>query len=339
MQQAAGTYDPFVRGGYPVGVRTIEAHDRVRDRRFPCEVWYPAAAGHRGQNAVRDATPRSGTFPLVVYSHQAGGSRRSATFLCTHLSSHGYVVAALDHSELVVPELRGAENESGDQTTARVAEWIASRVPDVRFLLDFVLGGDGSGGYASPDPGRVGIVGHSFGGWTALATPSADDRVGAVVALAPAGSVTRRPGVIPVTTTYGWDRPMPTLFLVADQDTPLPLDGMRELFGRAPAPRQMVILRRADHQHFVDEIEREHEAFRSMPASGDVAWLAEMRPFAELCPADEAHAFVRGLTLSHLDASLRHDERARLFLRDDLETELGRRGIHATVEDPDQGTA
>lgn len=40
------------------------------------------------------------SLPLIVFSHYSGGHRRSATFLCTHLASHGYVVAVLDHSEV-----------------------------------------------------------------------------------------------------------------------------------------------------------------------------------------------------------------------------------------------
>src|SRR2546426_6930856 len=43
-------YDPFVRGRFPVGVRTIQALDTVRNRLFPCEIWYPAAAQHTGQD-------------------------------------------------------------------------------------------------------------------------------------------------------------------------------------------------------------------------------------------------------------------------------------------------
>src|SRR6266516_4776950 len=118
-------YDPFDRGPFPVGVVTVQAPDPARDRLFPCEIWYPAAAHHAGQDlapdsrdlvaarpddtpraraAVRDAEPRPGTYPLVVFSHHGGGHRRSATFLCTHLSSHGYVVAALDHWEVVAEE-------------------------------------------------------------------------------------------------------------------------------------------------------------------------------------------------------------------------------------------
>src|SRR5262245_23881465 len=106
-------YDPFVRGRFPVGVRTIEALDTARDRTFPCEIWYPAASQHTGQDiaietqdvftiasrnttrsqmAVRDAVSKSGTYPLILFSHPSGYHRRAATFLCTHLSSHGYVV-------------------------------------------------------------------------------------------------------------------------------------------------------------------------------------------------------------------------------------------------------
>ncbi|MGZ3532833.1 MAG: alpha/beta hydrolase [Vulcanimicrobiaceae bacterium] len=66
----------------------------------------------RRQLAVRDAAARPGTYPLIVFSHHSGGHRRTATFLCTHLSSHGYVVAALDHSEVVAAELARNDGES-----------------------------------------------------------------------------------------------------------------------------------------------------------------------------------------------------------------------------------
>ena len=54
-------------------------------------------AGKNTQNAVMNAKARSGTFPLVVFSHGYGGERRQSTFFCTHLASHGYVIAAMDH--------------------------------------------------------------------------------------------------------------------------------------------------------------------------------------------------------------------------------------------------
>ncbi len=113
-------YDPFGRGPFPVGVRSGEIVDASRgDRTLQFEVWYPAAAPFfavdlvtwtqdsfsvvpggpvQRQAAVRDATPRDGTYPLVVYSHPSAGHRRQSSFLCTHLASHGYVVAAVDHA-------------------------------------------------------------------------------------------------------------------------------------------------------------------------------------------------------------------------------------------------
>ncbi len=34
-------YDPFARGAFSVGVRTVELRDAARARTFPCEIWMP----------------------------------------------------------------------------------------------------------------------------------------------------------------------------------------------------------------------------------------------------------------------------------------------------------
>jgi dienelactone hydrolase len=352
----AAKYDPFVRGRFPVGVRTIVALDTVRNRLFPCEIWYPAAAEYNGQDstpdtqdsftvplretqrrqmAVRDAAAQPGIYPLVLYSHHSGGNRRSATFLCTHLSSHGYIVAALDHSEVVAPELGRKSDETEGQKWARAQAWVDNRVPDIRFLLDYLLTGTNWNSEAKIDPPQIGIVGHSFGGWTALATPEVEPRIHAVVALAPGGASNPRPGIIPAKLTFNWGRDVPTLYLVADNDTPLPLAGMYELFDRTPANKQMVILRRADHIHFIDNVEQEHEAVRAMPFTGELAYInEEMLPIAALCSGEQAHLFVRGLTLCHIDAVLKQQEEARQFLASDIEAELAARGVDVIAYKP-----
>jgi hypothetical protein len=138
--------------------------------------------------------------------------------------------------------------------------------------------------------------------------------------------------MIPATLRFAWDRDVPTLYLVAEDDTSLPLAGMDELFARTPATRRMVILRRADHMHFMDAVEEMHEMVRGMPFSGELAWLPkEMRPIAELCSGDDAHRFTRGLTLCHFDAVLQARPEARLFLDVDLEAEIAARRIAALV--------
>lgn len=51
-------YDLILRGRFPVGVRTVQALDTARDRLFPCEIWYPAAA----QPAYQDVAPATQDF-------------------------------------------------------------------------------------------------------------------------------------------------------------------------------------------------------------------------------------------------------------------------------------
>jgi hypothetical protein len=61
---------------------------------------------------------------------------------------------------------------------------------------------------------------------------------------------------------------------------------------------------------------------------------AGMKPATELCSGTQAHTFVRGLTVAHLDAVLRADPAAERFLAHNVETELAERAIDATVHRP-----
>src|SRR5258708_27113226 len=102
-----------------------------------------------------------------------------------------------------------------------------------------------------------------------------------------------------------------------------PIEGMYELFERTPATRHMVILRRADHLHFLDDAEQLHETFRSTPMSGELAWIPKaMSPIAELSSGEQAHLFARGLAVCHMDAFLRGKPEAHALLAGDLEAEL-----------------
>ncbi|NYJ06935.1 alpha/beta hydrolase family protein [Petropleomorpha daqingensis] len=244
-------YDPFAPGPFEVAATTVELPDRARGRTLRCELWEPA--GPAG--------------PLVVYSHHAGGTGRVACFLTRHLASHGYRVAAVDHSETSVPELQPRAGETPTERAARVEAIVGSRVPDVRLVLDR-LASDAAG-----------LVGHSLGGWTVLAAPDDDPRVGAVVAHAPGGSRHPVPGVVAAPLRF--TRAVPTLVLAAEDDEPVPLDDVLDVFGRIPGPRRLAVLEAAGHQHFADEIE---------PGTAT---------------PEEPQAFVRGLTLAHLDAYLR----------------------------------
>ncbi len=346
-------YTPFVRGQFPVGVRTIQALDKLRNRLFSCEIWYPATEQYAGQDissqtqdfftinlgstaqsqmAVRNAIAMAGNYPLILFSHHAGGHRRAATFLCTHLSSHGYIVAALDHSEAIAVELACREGETDEQKALRRQAIVDNRVPDIQFLLKQLLNGLVS--EINFDPAQIGIVGHSLGGWTALTTVDVEKSISAVVALAPGGSSKPKPGILPGKLNFSWGRDVPTLYLVAENDVSLPLQGMYEIFERTSATKQMVILRKADHLHFMDNVEQMHEFVRAMTFPDELAWLPkEMLPISELCSQQQAHLFVRGLTLCHMDAVLKQQENAQQFWVSDIEAELAMCGVDAVVYD------
>src|SRR5205823_10055607 len=128
------------------------------------------------QAAVREAAVQPGRLPLILYSHASGGHRRQAAFLCTHLASHGYLVAAADHTgntALDRAELarRAAAGQAltPEAREAYIQQIIADRVPDLRCLLDELLAGAAGEVSDQIDDQRIGLIGWSFGGWAVLA--------------------------------------------------------------------------------------------------------------------------------------------------------------------------
>jgi pimeloyl-ACP methyl ester carboxylesterase len=182
------------------------------------------------------------------------------------------------------------------------------------------------------DAERIGMSGHSFGGWTTLMVAGRDRRIRAALPLAPAGGWSPLPSR-PLTDAldFAWGRDVPTLFLVADSDTILPLRGMHELLARTSSTKQMVILANADHMHFCDQIEQIHELFRMMPPPIFDQVVHAIKPITELSAPEGAYRFTRGLGLAHMDAHLRGVEPAARFLAGDLIDVLRSQGVVATL--------
>lgn len=352
-------YDPFIRGAAPVGVQTIELRGTAGEV-FTTELWYPAAARYQGldldattcdafppapglasarQQAVRDAVPEEGSRQLVMYFHGAYGHRRESAHVCTHLASHGYVVAALDfpgdNLRDTLPNADGtgaklAHTPVDESARKRPRQAIAAL--DALLLaapaLDLAIRGDG-----------VGCFGNSMGGNTSLAVNSHDRRFSASFAMCPfygtrglVGLASRLQDILRVDD---WGRAVPVLILAGELDPFVALPDVRELHGKLRAPKRIAVLKRAGHLHFVDNAEAAHEGLRTWYASGtfpdpelDTSALAEaMRPFSELCSEADGAAAARGFCLAHMDAQLGRAAAAAAFLAGDLVTTFAARGI------------
>ncbi len=190
---------PDAPGPFAVGRSTFTAIDPMRDSRsLAVEAWYPVDKEDRPEDAeatsyelapgiglpsalaaddlpVSDATGH----PLLVYSHGYGGINTASVALTETLASHGFIVVSPEHTG----NSQNSQDDSFDEAASR-------RVPDVSFLIDtmFERGRDpGDPFYQRIDEARVGAVGHSFGGMTALgmaagwAGAEADPRVKAIV--------------------------------------------------------------------------------------------------------------------------------------------------------------
>lgn len=161
----------------------------------------PFLLGHldlaRTHAAEGAAVAAGGPFPLLLFAHGLGGMRMQNTYLVEHLVSHGYVVAAADHTyasaftvfpdgrvALFNPDVLGTVPEEFDQAAAQLVDTWAS---DVRFVLDRLTALNA----ADPDGrltgtlnlDKVGVFGHSTGGGTAVLVCGLDVRCQAALGM------------------------------------------------------------------------------------------------------------------------------------------------------------
>ena len=344
-------YNPFARGVHPVGVRTIEFVDEaLSSRPVPTELWYPATDAFRGkdldestmdqyvavaglptmtQQAVRDAKPLAGRFPLFMYFHGGYGQRRECSHLCTHLASHGYVVASPNFPGDNIADLIPHDGAEAAVAKTRVDESARRRPEQASRIVDLVLGAELAPGL-EVDPARIGTGGISMGGFTSLAVNSLDARLGASFPVCPMfGSRSLLPQVARLQTLLrvdNWQRPVPTLLLTGALDPLVNVEDIRRLYALVSAPKRLVVLHNAGHMHFADNAEFGHEWFRNAYLSGKwpdpeidaIALGTAMRPFSELCTEARSAGTAHALCLAHMDAHLNGDPDAGAFLDGDL---------------------
>lgn len=111
--------------------------------------------------------------PVVVISHGLGSDRMTFAYLADYLASYGFVVAVPEHPGSNAGQIQALLSGRATEV-AEPAEFI-DRPLDIKFLLDRLERRSQSepGLRGRLDLNNVGIVGQSFGGYTALALAGA----------------------------------------------------------------------------------------------------------------------------------------------------------------------
>ncbi len=337
-------------GPYIIGTQDLVIEDDMRP--LEITIWYPAdnSAGEgvnttyqyglfvADGNAIRDAPPleQDVPYPLVIFSHGNGGFRFQSLFLTEHLASQGFVVLALDHPTNSLGDR--LLNEQGFYEN--LAPNFAYRPNDVIRAIEFArdLG-------EFVDTSRVGVIGHSFGGYTALAagghklnfdalatwcatqipnplenvcflldeqdeianaaslSPNLagawpgieDDRIQAVVSLAPWNGSILDPGTLTA-------NPTPTLIMVGEDDTVAPpsRDGTYIYYSLFNAtPKALVTFQLGGHNLFIDSCSEIAVRAELYDACSEQVWDKE-----------RAHDLINHFTTGFLQSVLNKDENA-----------------------------
>jgi predicted dienelactone hydrolase len=185
MAQAATAAPPW-----NVGYRTVDVQDARTGESFPVALWYPTPAAPAPlfvtgslslcrlpaivcrriayeMPVAQNAPVAAGAFGAIVISHGAGGMALLHRDLAIALASQGYVVAAPTHP-------RGKGND-----VSGIGVWVG-RPKQVSRVIDAVLEDGMLGPHIERE--RIGVVGHSNGGYTALAVAGAKPNTSAVTA-------------------------------------------------------------------------------------------------------------------------------------------------------------
>ncbi len=120
-----------------------------------------------GTQAIQDATPIEGEFPLIIYSPREYRGVYYNTQLIEYLVSHGFIVATTPNKD----------NQSATVQSAPTTEILAVNTDDLRYVKGFMTK------FPNVDPSRIGVMGWAWGAVSAIALAESDPNVSAVVSL------------------------------------------------------------------------------------------------------------------------------------------------------------
>ena len=216
----------------------------------------------------RDFARHHHDVPLILFSHGFGGCAQQSRTLTRALADAGYAVLAPNHKDkgceryttgLAAGMWKMMTGHGPDKPFRHDAAWDAdteiSRAHDMTALLDFALS---HAPYKDAiDPARIGLMGHSLGGYTVLGLAGAwpqwrDARFKAVLAMAPytAPFIDKE--------TLG-KIAIPVLYMGGTKDRLIGPELMAQSYAMAKAPKYLVMLKGGGHFAFT-ELSKSYQA-------------------------------------------------------------------------------
>jgi predicted dienelactone hydrolase len=315
---ASSSPSPLIGGAYKLAegphavteVPDIVLHDVKRDKDIHVRIFYPKEPG---------------SYPVIVFSHGAGGSQSCCEALTRHWATYGYVTLQPTHDDSTLQRRNSGEEDINvlkavNDALKKPALW-QSRPHDISFVLDSltVLQKRIPALAGKIDAEHIGVGGHSMGAFTADAIAGAlvdlpghpgtnftDPRVQAVLLLSPQG-----PGEFGL-TDHSWDRlTLPLLSMTGSLDLGANNQGpdWRKIpFERSqPGAKYHVFIQGANHMSFIN-------AKTLLPAHAS--------------QGDSILGYTNAASLAFWDAYLKADSAAKNYLQSDALPDFS----HASVK-------
>jgi dienelactone hydrolase len=234
------------RGPFEAGSRTVHlvkqsVVDPMQQRVLDTQIWYPTTAGSGpidpGTSGVLNAPVdlSGGPYPVLMFSHGSCGYPLQSNFLLPVIASRGYVVIAPPHPGNTIFEFPNCGSAQSQIDSAQ------ERPQDIIFALDSLLAESANASspfFGALDASRIGMSGHSFGGFTTFVVVNQDSRFKVAIPMAPA-----TPGT---SATL----PVPSLLMLGAIDSVINLNTARTAYANFVTPKYKVEIDHAGHYAF-----------------------------------------------------------------------------------------
>ena len=160
LTEAAAENQTFVpgingNGNFTYNIITLSLKDESRNRSFPVDLYLPR----------RNSNER---LSLIVISHGLGSDRQSLGYFARYMASYGFAVAVPEHPGSNATQIQNLLDGFANDVTP--PEEFINRPLDITHLLDRLESQYGT----RINTEDVGIIGQSFGAYTALALAGAE---------------------------------------------------------------------------------------------------------------------------------------------------------------------